>query len=223
MAIEVDAEKLRFTTDEGRLTFVRLEPPTAPDNFGNWDYSVEMAWETSQENKQLKLALAELAQAAIGKRGIPKGVIKTLEDTDKDEKKNEVLKGKVFTTFKKKINPKDKNLADPTERKEWLEYIKTQSPNLFKLDEQGKRHDATGRDFYRGCYGRIIGHVYYQAEYKKFCVTMDHVILTRKGERLGGGPIDPDRDPLLNQLAPQATDEIDDALSNADDLQELPF
>jgi hypothetical protein len=223
VSIEVDAEKLRFTTDEGRLTYVRLDPPTQPDNYGNWDYSIELAWEASCENKSFKSALATLAEATIGKRGIPRGVIKKLEDTDKDPEKNKHLEGMLFSSFKKKVNPKDKNLADPQERKDWLVYVASQTPNLFKLDEQGKRHDAKPGDFRRGYFGRVIGHVYYQAEWKKFCITMEHIILTRKGELLAGGPIDPQNDRLLNDLAPAAQDEVDTALADADSLDELPF
>lgn len=224
MPVEVDVEKLRFTTDEGRLTFIRLEPPTQPDTYGNWDYQVEIAWEAAAPNKSMKLALATLAEATMGKRGIPKGVIKTLDQTNKDEAKNKHLEGMVFATFKKKINPKDRNLADPQERKEFLNFIKTQSPNLFRLDESGRRHDAKAQDFFRGCYGRIIGHCYFQSEFKKYCLTIDHVILTRKGERIGGGPIDPENDRLLNELAPAAEDAIDAALNASDDdIEELPF
>lgn len=223
MGIEVDAEKLRFVTDEGLISFCRLKPPDAPDNFGNWGYTCEIAWDPTQANMSFKNALAELALAVTGKRGVPKGVLQKIEDTTRDMKKNIHLEGKVYSSFKKTVKVKDKNLADPAERKEWLAYVATCSPNLFKLDEKGARHDAKFGDFFSGCFGRVVGHVFYQPEYRKFCITMDHVIRTRKGDRIGGGPIDPDSDPLLNGVAGKAIDDVDQAIMSADELQDLPF
>lgn len=223
--IEVNAEDLRFVTDEGMFAWIRMVPPTEPDNFGAWQYNVEIAWEPDAKNTSFKNAVAKLVESVTGKKGFPKTLIQKLEDTNKDPDKNAHLQGKIFSSFKKRVNPKERNLTDPEERKKWLAYVETMQPGLYKLNDKGQREAASAGDFYSGCYGKVIGHCYYQAEYKKYCVTADYVILTKKGERIGGGPIDPDADELLNATAPKATDVVDQMLSSSSDsdIEELPF
>ena len=229
MSKEVDREKLRFVTDEGQCGFARLDVPEQPDNFGSWGYALDLAWTSEQKNSSMKNALVLLYQTVTDseKRAIPKGIFKKLEDTDRDHAKNAVLAGKVFCSFKRSCNPKDKDLADPEQRKNWIKYVASQQPKLFKLNAKGEREAATADDFWTGTYVKVIGHCFYQEKFKKFCVALDYVIRTKEGPRLGGGPIDPDQDDLLNGVAPKAKDQVDqllDTVSQDDsEVEELPF
>lgn len=226
MSKEVNAEDLRFVTDEGMFGFISLSPLQKPDKFG-WSYKADLIWDLDAKNTSYKNALANLVQSVTDKRAIPKGLIQKLEDTERDPDKNPHLTGKLFSAFKKKVNPKERNLSDPEERKKWLTYVATMQPVLFKLNEKGEREPAQPGDFYSGCFGKIIGHCYFNTEFKKYCITMDYVILTRKGERIGGGPIDPDSDELLDSVAKKAApkkDDVDKMLSGGtEEFDEIPF
>lgn len=227
MTKTIDAEKLRFVTDAGMAGFCRLEPPEQPDNFGGWGYALDVAWDPDTKNSSFKNALVTLYQSVTDsdKRAIPKGIFKRLEDTDRDRAKNELLAGKIFCTFKKNCAVKDKDLTNPQERKNWVTYVASQQPKLFKLNEKGERLPATADDIWTGCQVKVLGHCYYQEKYKKFCVTLDYVIRVSEGPRLGGGPVDPDYDELLNEVAPKARDQVDQILDTAseEDVDELPF
>jgi hypothetical protein len=229
MSKEVDREKLRFVTDEGQCGFARLDVPEQPDNFGSWGYALDVAWEPEAKNSSMKNALVLLYQTVTDtdKRAIPKGIFKKLEDTARDHAKNEVLAGKVFVAFKRSCNPKDKDLTNPQERKNWITYVASQQPKLFKLNAKGERETATVEDFWTGCFVKVIGHCFYQEKFKRFCVAFDYAIRTKEGPRLGGGPIDPEQDELLASVAPKAKDQVDqllDTVSEGDsDVEELPF
>ena len=226
MAKEIDREKLRFATDEGQIVYFKMDYPTQPDTYGNWSYKIELAWDVEQKNAMFKGALANLYEAVTDKRAIPKGLIKKAEDTDKSDAGKALIGDRVFSSFSKKCNPKERNLGDPAERKAWIEYLKTQQPKLFKLNDKGERVEVRDHnEIYSGCYAKVVGHCFYNNEYKKYCITVDYVILTKKGERIGGGPINPDDDQLLNSLAPKAKDEVDQVLNEAsgEEFEELPF
>lgn len=218
-----------FTTGPVIVSRAYLEPVTEANQFNRWINSVEVF--PDQGNN-----LAEMRSQILGcavdnglvkmKDGSPDKtaftqvlatIFKKLEQTNKAVGRNEHLAGKVFFAMNRSRRPKNRDLTDPKERKEWIAYLANECPKAYVLNSQGKRelipHSKVREMIYPGCVVNVVGECYYApTPFNRVCIDLQAVVLLEQRDRIGPPPMSrgDDNDPLLNKIGEMSANQGDE-------------